>query len=78
MSDYPKLLWLKNGQEVTVHADSEVQKLIEDGVYTPPVKTAPPEAGEAVSDETAPDEPEGPTLGPPDDDTHAKRSRKKK
>lgn len=72
MSDYPKLLWLKNGQEVTVHADSEVQKLIEDGVYAPPTEA------QAVSDESAPDEPEGPTFGPPDDDTHAKRSRKKK
>jgi hypothetical protein len=92
MSGYPKLVWLKDGREVTVRSDSDVLKLVADGVYAPPPESEPVPVAEVPADDVpvaevpaeppqapqdAPDE-EGPTFGPPHDQTHAKRGGKKK
>lgn len=69
MSDYPKLIWLKDGREVTVQHAAEVQGYVDLGLYE--AEAAPEPAPDA-------DEPDEPTFGPPHDQTHAKRSSKKK
>src|SRR6185295_8783396 len=41
MSGYPKLVWLKDGREVTVQSQADVLKLIAEGVYAQPPEPEP-------------------------------------
>jgi len=80
MSGYPRLIWLKDGRERTVHTESEELALVAEGVYTRPV----PVVSEPVTVEEPAPAPVSdpydtePTFGPPGDDTHAKRPAKGK
>lgn len=81
MSEYPKLMWSPIGVEVTVTAPDEEAALKEQGYrYTKEAKPKPPAKADGADADVPPDESdgEGPTFGPPDDDTHVKRAAKKK
>lgn len=56
---YPKLLWSKEGHEVTAPDAEAAEAFRADGYVDVNPLTVPPEAE--------------PTFGPPDDPTHAKR-----
>jgi hypothetical protein len=80
MSDYPKLMF-KGGEEITVGGAAEEAERKADGFHAVG-ETFALDTGETVEPPTfgPPDEGTGdePTEGPRDDDTHAKRSKKKK
>ncbi len=63
----PTLIWLKDGREVTVTSEAEIQGYIDLGLYA------------ALKDPITPDDAQDePTFGPPGDQSHAKRGSKKK
>jgi hypothetical protein len=84
MSDYPRLMF-KDGEEITVktpeeEADKRTWGYVCAGEQSVPPSEPPPEPESepptygAADDGTG----EGPTEGESNDDTHAKRSKKKK
>ena len=89
---YPKLLWDKNSDEATADSPASEVTLGADGFtfdHPPtaeelaalepvPVVAEPAPVADPVAEPVAVDESEGPTFGAADDDTHEKRSRKKK
>jgi len=84
MSDYPKIM-TRGGDEISVGGAADEAVKRGEGWCSPldvAGETVPslsvydpnePDMPEAVEDLALPDEPEGPTFGPPHDQTHAKR-----
>jgi hypothetical protein len=84
MSDYPKIMCRASGEEITVFGrveqgerEADGWKAM-DGSIVSGVDTIDPPEDAAFVAPTDSDERDEPTFGPADDQTHAKRSRKKK
>jgi hypothetical protein len=82
MSDYPKLLWTKDGAEITVQSAQEESDKRAEGAYghgeaavgAAVVEPGVPEQSPDADNDA--DFDNDPTFGPPGDDTHAKKAAK--